>query len=168
MVVDPSTGACTEGVNLFFNGPSGRGSTPSRAVAFSSESEYILTGVSIFNLFQGIANFNIYSQAHFTIVNTPDRAGCYKIKEGIFTDGPFDIYTSQTGTEVVNVPLYATTVYNTATFEFDYKNVELRTIALDTGIEQKLGTFAEFETGVFVYGLAAIPYSYSAPALPSV
>ena len=51
--VNPATGACTKGTNLFFNGR-GRGSTPTRAVAFtnnilpsSSTNEYILTGVCL-------------------------------------------------------------------------------------------------------------------------
>lgn len=59
MQVNPATGACTKGTNLYFNGPSGRGSTPSRAVAFSNNiapstqsDEYILSGVcSFFSLF---------------------------------------------------------------------------------------------------------------------
>lgn len=53
-IVDPATGACTKKTNLFYNGPSGRGSTPTRAVAFTdnisgaNSTEWILSGVCDF------------------------------------------------------------------------------------------------------------------------
>lgn len=153
MKVNPETGACTMGNNLFFNGPSGRGSTPSRAVAFSNtitpstqSNEYILSGV------------------HFTITNTEDNAGCYKIRENVIVDGPFDIYTAQIGTSRINVPLLVTPVYNSETYAYDYTTTELRSISLETGLQETVGVLPNLGADVYIYGMATISASWTAPA----
>lgn len=147
---DPATGACTVDPTLFFNGPYGRGSTPSRAVAYTnnllpttSSTEYILTGV------------------HLTMVNTANYAGCYIIREGVTTHGPFDIYTGTVGTQQINIAFIVTPSFNTTTGLWNYHNVQLQTISLSTGVQEVVGTFSNPGKGVYIYGLAVVPVNYT-------
>lgn len=106
-------------------------------------------------------------QVHLTITNTEDKAGCYKIRENVVVNGPFDIHTAQIGTTRINVPLLITPVYNAETYEFDYSSVELRSISLETGLQEKVGSIS-VGADVYIYGLATIPASWTSPAAPTI
>ena len=102
-------------------------------------------------------------QVHLTIVNTADHAGNYIIRESVATEGPFDIGTAQTGSAQLNLPLLITPVYNISMGGFDFSDIELRSISLETGVQETIGTFRRPAAGVYFYGLAILPVGWTDP-----